>query len=162
MDHPELVRGQLERLLSDRRFPRSERLSRFLRYTIETTLAGRQDDLKEYSIALEVYDKPPSYDPAIDSLVRVEIGRLRTKLSDYYTKEGREDPIHIEFPKGSYVPIFRPQTAVIDKVSETLALEPSLRIGWNKNSSADWPSSPSRNCSRLLGISETKHLCVIY
>src|SRR3954451_14681459 len=84
----ELIRKQLERLLADARFLRSERLSRFLRYTVEKTLAGEADDLKEYTIATEVYGKSDTYDPSVNSLVRVEVSRLRNKLLDYYTTTG--------------------------------------------------------------------------
>ena len=109
---PALVREQLDRLLADSRFNRSERLSRFLRYTVEQTLSGAGDGLKEYTIALEVYDKAPSYDPSVDSVVRVEVRRLRAKLSDYYENTGRNDPLRIEFPKG-YVPVFIRQVPVV-------------------------------------------------
>lgn len=103
---PELIRGHLKRLLADPRFIRSERLSRLLCYTVEKSLAGESEQLKEYVIALEVFGRPSSYDPSVDSLVRVEVGRLRSKLVDYYGSSGRDDPIHIEFPKGTYAPRF--------------------------------------------------------
>src|SRR5262245_3714553 len=110
-DHPSglpatLIREQVERLLADIRFSRSQRLSRFLRYTVEKELNREGETLKEYLIALEVYDKPSSYDPTVDSLVRVEVSRLRSKLRDYYQTEGRSDPIRIDYPKGQYAPIF--------------------------------------------------------
>jgi TolB-like protein/cytochrome c-type biogenesis protein CcmH/NrfG len=109
--HADVVRDQLERLLADSRFVRSERLSRLLRYTVEKTLAGDGEQLKEYAIALEVYGKPPSYDPAVDSLVRVEVTRLRNKLLEYYATNGRDDRVRIEVPKGTYVPVFISQVA---------------------------------------------------
>lgn len=102
----ELVRGQLSRLLNDPRFARSQRLCSLLRYTVEKVLAGEAGQLKEYTIALEVYGKPPSYDPSVDSLVRVEVTRLRNKLLEYYSTEGSADPVRIEFPKGTYAPVF--------------------------------------------------------
>lgn len=111
---PEMIREHVERVLSDRRFVRSERLGRFLRYTVEKTLTGEGEALKEYLIALEVYDKPPSYDPSVDSLVRVEASRLRAKLFDYYGAEGSGDVVRLEFPKGSYAPVFRWAQPVAD------------------------------------------------
>ena len=110
----ELIRKQLERLLADARFVRSERLSRFLRYTVEKTLAGEGDDLKEYTIAVEVYGKSESYDPSVNSLVRVEVGRLRNKLLDYYTTTGRDQPVRIEFVRGKYAPVFTLQSTPRD------------------------------------------------
>jgi Tol biopolymer transport system component len=87
-------------------FSASERLSRFLRFVVEETLAGRGDRLKEYTIGVEVFDKGPSFDPRTDSSVRSEASKLRLKLRLYHETDGREDPVRIELPKGSYVPEF--------------------------------------------------------
>jgi TolB-like protein/Flp pilus assembly protein TadD len=78
-----------------------------LRFLVEETLAGRSDRLKEYVVGLEVFDRPDSYDPRLDSIVRVEARRLRAALNQYYANEGNADPIIIELPKGSYVTNFR-------------------------------------------------------
>jgi hypothetical protein len=102
----DFVQQQLEKILSNGRFRNSERLSRFLRFTVEETAAGRSDQLKEYFIGTEVFDRGASYDPRSDPIVRVEAGRLRTKLASYYEADGRADSVIIEFPKGSYVPVF--------------------------------------------------------
>ncbi len=82
-------------------------MSRFLRLAVTETLAGRTDRLKEYVIGVEVFDRPVSFDPAADPIVRVEARRLRTKLEKYYRSEGRHDDVIIELPKGGYVPVFR-------------------------------------------------------
>jgi serine/threonine-protein kinase len=79
---------------------------RFLRLAVERALEGRSDELKEYSIGLEVFDRPASYDPRVDPIVRVEARRLRSKLSAYYKGDGRNDPIVIEFRPGGYAPEF--------------------------------------------------------
>ncbi len=102
----EAIHGQLDRILNSALFAQSERLSRFLRYTVEETLQGRADRIKEYVLALDVFDRPESFDPQTDPIVRVHAGRLRAKLQEYYETAGREDPILIEFPKRSYVPTF--------------------------------------------------------
>jgi serine/threonine-protein kinase len=102
-----LVRSQLEKVLSSETFSRSGRLREFLRFTVENTLEGRSDDVKEYAIALSVFHRPETYDPKIDSLVRVEASKLRSKLALYYRTEGRDDPVAIDLPKGSYVPTFQ-------------------------------------------------------
>ncbi|MCW5980784.1 MAG: tetratricopeptide repeat protein [Bryobacteraceae bacterium] len=80
---------------------------RFLRFAVEEALAGRAGNLKEYAIGLAVFDRPPSYDPRIDPLVRVEARRLRDKLKTYYRTDGNADRLFIDFPKGSYAPQFR-------------------------------------------------------
>src|SRR6266571_9537 len=87
---PEAIRAQMERLVAGESFRRSPRLSRFLRYVVQETLDGRADQVKEYRIALDVFDRPESYDPQIDSLVRVEASKLRLKLGQYYAAAGLE------------------------------------------------------------------------
>jgi Tol biopolymer transport system component len=82
-----------------------------LRFTVESVLAGRGDQIKEYLLGVEVFDREVSYNPQIDPIVRVEAGRVRSKLKEYYEKEGRQDPVVIEFPKGSYVPVFEVRNA---------------------------------------------------
>ncbi len=106
---PEEVRAQLERVLSSAAFAGSNRLQLFLRHVTEQTLAGQAERLKGYSIGLEVFGKDPSFDPQADSLVRVEAGRLRKKLEQYYLEEGANDPIEIRLPKGGYAPAFHPK-----------------------------------------------------
>ncbi len=105
---PDEVRAQLERVLSSTAFAGSNRLQLFLRHVTEQTLAGQADRLKGYSIGLEVFGKDPSFDAQADSLVRVEAGRLRKKLEQYYQGEGANDPIEIRLPKGGYAPSFHP------------------------------------------------------
>src|ERR1043166_8523788 len=96
---------QLERILASEGFCGAERQRRFLRFIVEKTLAGESHEIKEYTIALDVYDRSASYNPRVDAIVRVEATRLRTKLRQYYETTGREDPVTIELPKGTYVPV---------------------------------------------------------
>ena len=103
------IRGQLSRIVESTVFAQSERLGRFLRFTIEMTLAGSGDQLKEYLIGTEVYDRKPPYHPNIDSIVRSEARRLRGKLKEYYESAGRNDPVFIYYRIGSYTPVFRRQ-----------------------------------------------------
>jgi TolB-like protein/Tfp pilus assembly protein PilF len=103
---PQAVRRQLERTLASRNFTSSRRLSRFLRFVVERHLEGRDDELKESVIALEVFGNR-DYDSNQDSIVRTEAGRLRARLAEYYGGEGRADTVIIEVPKGGYIPVFR-------------------------------------------------------
>jgi hypothetical protein len=102
-DH-EAIRAQLDRLLLSRQFQRSRRRRQFLEYIVNETLAGRSDRLTGYNVALDVFGRPDTFDPAIDPVVRVEAGRLRDKLREYYAGDGQRDPIHIDLPKGTYTP----------------------------------------------------------
>src|SRR4029078_9044451 len=79
-------------------------MQRFLEYIVVEALAGRSDRLKAYNIALEVFDRPETFDPIVDRVVRVEAARLRGKIREYYVAAGQGDPIHIDLPKGAYAP----------------------------------------------------------
>lgn len=84
----------------------AESLSRLLQYCAKQSLEHPDELLKEYQIAREVYRRGPDFDPQSDSCVRVQAGRLRTKLADYYANEGANDPVVVKFPKGGYHLIF--------------------------------------------------------
>lgn len=98
------IRAELERILSSRCFQQAGRSSEFLRFVVEQSLAGAADRLKGYTIAVEVFGRPPSFDAQADPLVRVEAGRLRRRLLEYYVAEGHANPLRIELPRGSYAP----------------------------------------------------------
>jgi TolB-like protein/Tfp pilus assembly protein PilF len=101
------ARRQLERVLESAGFSRNERLSGFLRFVVEGHLDGKDQELKESVIAIEVFGRPPDFDSRLDPVVRTEAARLRAKLNDYYMNEGKADALVIELPKGGYVPRFR-------------------------------------------------------
>jgi hypothetical protein len=105
------IREQLARVLESPIFARSDRLARFLRFTVDTALAGKGTVLKEYLIGTEVYDRKPPYHPSVDSIVRSEARRLRSKLRQYYESAGKDDPVFIYYRIGSYIPAFRPHRA---------------------------------------------------
>jgi TolB-like protein len=110
---PQEVRESLARMLSSRQFASAERRRKLLEYLVDEALAGRGGDLKEYKIGVDVYGRDAStYDPRVDPVIRVDIGRLRTKLAEYYAGEGRNDAVRIELPKGSYSVLFQPAPAV--------------------------------------------------
>ena len=99
--------AQLQRILGSSVFTRSRRLREFLAYIVRETLEDRAGELKEYALAVAVFGRLQSFDPRIDPIVRVDAGRLRARLKEYYRNEGRNDPVYIDCVKGSYVPIFR-------------------------------------------------------
>src|ERR1700676_2308550 len=103
------ARQLLIRVLASSGFARNERMAQFLRFVVERHLAGKDSELKESVIAMEVFGRRPDHDLTRDSIVRTEAGRLRSRLSEYYTSEGKDDPMIIELPKGGYVPVFRRQ-----------------------------------------------------
>ncbi len=100
------VQDQLNHILASPGFRGSPRLQRFLRFAVERALAGEADQLKEYNVGRDVFDRGENYDPRVESIVRVEAQRLRRKLKEYYQTHGRTEPIVIAFEPGSYVPTF--------------------------------------------------------
>jgi TolB-like protein/Tfp pilus assembly protein PilF len=102
MPEPQAVRAELERVLASAPFAGSHRSQRFLTYVVENSFEDAHESLKEYAIAVEVFERDASYDPAIDATVRVEAGRLRARLREYYAEQGRNDTLVIDVPKGSY------------------------------------------------------------
>jgi TolB-like protein/Flp pilus assembly protein TadD len=122
----ELIRTELEKILASRIFAHSDRPSRFLRFVVEHTLSEDATSLKEYSIATAVLDRSESFDPRIDPIVRVEAGRLRSRLNQYYKAEGSDDPVVIDLPKGHYAPVFherRPPSHSSEKFPAEVAQE---------------------------------------
>jgi TolB-like protein/Flp pilus assembly protein TadD len=105
--HDQAARRQLERVVASSGFARNERLSRFLTFVVERHLDGREDEIKESVIAVEVFGRAPGYDSKKDAIVRTEAARLRARLAEYYLEEGKGDPLVIEIPKGRYAPVLR-------------------------------------------------------
>jgi adenylate cyclase len=103
---PDAVRDQLRRIVGCRGFDASKRNRLFLHYIVEETLAGRGGRIKAYTIATTVFGRDKDFDPQLDSIVRIEAGRLRRSLERYYFTAGEKDPIRIMIPTGSYVPSF--------------------------------------------------------
>jgi len=102
------VRETLERLLASETFGRSERARRLLRYLVEREQAGEADRLKGLSIAMDVFGKDGDFDASTDAVVRVQAGRLRELLEQYFANEGIAEPVRIAIPRGGYVPSYEP------------------------------------------------------
>ena len=100
----EAVRQQLESLAQSDSFAQAPRLMKFLHYIVEAELAGESSRLNQYRLAIDVMDRDQTFDPATDSCVRVEAGRLRAKLREYYGTQGADDALRFELPKGRYNP----------------------------------------------------------
>jgi hypothetical protein len=103
---PEQLSQQIDNLIKSHSLRGSESLCKLLQYLAKQSLSDPEAPLKEYQIATEVYGRPADFDPQTDSTIRVQAGRLRVKLADYYATEGAADPIVVKIPKGSYHLIF--------------------------------------------------------
>ena len=103
---PAEVRAAVQRLCHSESLSGSEKLVHFLDFVVETTLSGDARHLKETVVGVSVFGRPPDYDPKADTIVRSQAWRLRSKLTQYYHAEGAQDPVIIDLPRGSYVPVF--------------------------------------------------------
>jgi TolB-like protein/predicted Zn-dependent protease len=102
-----LIRQELARLLASQTFHAAKGQKRFLWFVVEQTLAGRVQELKEYTVGVQVFKRGPQFDPRLDTIVRVEARKLRTRLAKYYQGEGKLNPLRIALSSRGYVPIFR-------------------------------------------------------
>src|ERR1700733_4620387 len=127
---PESIRATLDKILSSPGFANADRLSRFLRYTVEETLNGQTDKLKESLLGIDVFGRKPTYDPRVDAVVRTEAVKLRARLREYYESEGREDRIVIDLPKGGYIPPFAHLEKPAAEAAAPIIAEPPRRREW--------------------------------
>lgn len=123
----EEARAALALVLGSSIFEPASRATEFLRFVVEETLAGRGGRLKGYTIAVEVFDRPPDFDSQTDPVVRVEAGRLRRRLMEYYMGDGRNDPVRIELPRGGYMPRFKYSSAALAERAAESGLKGRLR-----------------------------------
>lgn len=119
------IRTQLEKIVSSPDFKSAARLRDFLRFVVNEGLDGRADNLKAYTIGVEVFDRPEDFDPITDTIVRVNAGKLRRTLERYYLIQGKQDRILISIPKGRYVPLF--QIRELEKTKEDVLSDKMTR-----------------------------------
>jgi hypothetical protein len=100
------IKRQMETILDSDRFRQAKSLEKFLRYVVTRKLDGAENELKEYTIGMEVFHRGADYDPRRDAVVRVQANVLRKRMASYYEEEGAGDELIIEMPKGHYVPRF--------------------------------------------------------
>lgn len=99
------VKTQLDRILASSEFVAGKRLSQFLRYVVGQSLNGRSERIKQYTVAVEALGYGVDFNPQTNPTVRILARRLRRALDQYYHAQGIKDPIRIDIPKGSYIPI---------------------------------------------------------
>ena len=133
---PSAIRAGLDRVVSSNPFNTSPKLTSFLRFVVESTLAGRGERLKGYTIGVEALGRGENFNPQIDPIVRVEAIRLRAGLVRYYAGAGAHDPLVIEMPRGHYVTQFRyrirsgamPERAIWRQIVQTIHRFLNLRV----------------------------------
>lgn len=132
MDRGETIGSWVERVLQSKTFHNAPSSRRLLRYLSDHFVAGDADQLKEYTIGVDAFGKPVDYDPRVDSTVRIQIGRLRQKLSEYYRDEGRDDAVVVDLPKGRFSLICgtRPAEPEVTGEEPVTAAPPEVRNHW--------------------------------
>jgi hypothetical protein len=130
-------------MLGSPTFRRKPRVSAFLEHAVSETLTGNEMRLKEYSIAVSVFGRPEDFDPRMDSIVRVEARRLRQTVDAYYRTDGTDDPLIIQFRRGTYVPAFVPRTARIGQMEQLAAGAGGLLVGV-MSASEGWAAGAGR------------------
>src|SRR5215813_3184328 len=152
--------AQLERILHSRALHGSESLRSFLQFVVLKTIDDHEDQLKEYTIATEVFGRGDTYNPKIDSVVRVQAGRLRSKLQEYYATEGKLDTIVIDLPKGHYKPVFL-STEIAPPAEFVTSHSPSPNGAENVSSYVAWPASKRVDRAWLIGLSTAVILLIV-
>jgi hypothetical protein len=115
---------QVQRIVQSKVFRTSEVHRNLLQYLAEKSLSGTADSLKEYTVGLDVFAKPESYDPRQESVVRMHVGRLRQKLAEYYRLEGADDPIFVDVPKGGFRVTFETREIQPEGIAATVEAAP--------------------------------------
>src|SRR5437879_4995732 len=105
--HSDECLRQIQRILQSETFRNATSLQQLLQFLASRALAPNADHLKEYTIGVEAFGRPDDFDPKTDTIVRVQIHRLRQKLKEYYETDGGRDAILVEIPKGHYLPTFQ-------------------------------------------------------
>lgn len=137
----ELLRDErwqlVQRIVSSAPFHKSNRLRELLQYVTERTIHGYSHELTEQQIGEALFRKPIGYSPLEDSSVRVHVRQLRLKLHEYFDEDGRNEPLTLEIPKGSYAPVFRPAEQRSPAGAEVVRL-PLTRRAWHRHPAIPW------------------------
>jgi hypothetical protein len=134
----ELLLEQINRLVSSHALHGSESLCKLLRYLAKHAVDHPGAPIKEFQIATEVFGRSPDFDPQLDSMVRVQAGRLRSKLTEYYSSDGLEDSIVVELPKGTYVLAFHPRNVSPPKSSSASVKSAGSQETGEKSTERRW------------------------
>jgi adenylate cyclase len=120
---PEEIRAQLVSIFTSNEFQAARRLQDFLRYVVEKSLQDEQNTIKQFTIAIDVYNRPDSFEPKSDPLIRIEAQRLRRALARFYENNSDADVL-IHIPRGTYVPQFSWNKTSINTEPDKSASQP--------------------------------------
>jgi hypothetical protein len=141
------IRAAVDHIIVSPGFRHSPQLVSFLRFVVDTTLAGKATSIKSYSVGIEALGRREDFDPDSDPIVRVEAGRLRRALVCYYAGEGAGHPIVVEIPLGHYVPMFyyRKYPYLASKLATIVGRQPIRLIDvWTRSYLHKWVGNLGR------------------
>jgi len=142
------VLQQLQRILESPEFDATPAQRAFLDYVIKRTVEGKADEIKAYTVATDVFGRGKDFDQSIDPIVSIQANRLRRALERYYLVAGQQDPIHIDIPKGTYVPVFTEQIQPPENTAAAVERQPDIRT------QDSWPTLLIRQFKNLTGKPE--------
>src|SRR5580693_7008082 len=147
----ESIQQQIERIVHSEQFRSSEVLRRLLTFLSEKAIAGEADNLKEYVVAIDGLGKSSTYDPQHNSAVRIQMGRLRQRLGEYYRSEGKNDPMIVDLPKGRFRLTFEQRSLAPTFAEETSSSSSPLTPPINVPDSAPNRTPGSLSLRLLVG-----------
>ncbi len=150
----EKIQEQLQRILASPEFQATDRQREFLQFVVAETIAGRDQEIKGYTVATQVFGRKEDFDQATDPIVSIQANKLRRALERYYLVAGTQDPVCIDIPKGTYVPTFCEHIGVeLDRTSRSA-------VGSEIRFEGSWPSVLVRTFKNLTGDPELNYLTV--
>ncbi len=152
-DRHRQILQQLEKILSSAEFYATEQQKNFLIFVVKESLAGRADQIKGYTVATQVFGRDQEFDPQIDPIVSVQANKLRRALEHYYLVDGQKDPVLIDIPKGTYVPVFIERYTVAADADKLEDLSGS-------DTSEKWPALLILPFSNRTGDPDNNYLCM--
>jgi len=150
----EKIQQQLQRILTSPEFQATDRQREFLQFVVTETIAGRDQEIKGYTVATQVFGRKEDFDQAIDPIVSIQANKLRRSLERYYLIAGTQDPVRIDIPKGTYVPTFCEQIGIESDGTYSSDLGSEIRF------EGSWPSMLVRTFKNLTGDPELNYLTV--
>src|SRR6266567_4831499 len=127
----------VQRIVCSAPFQKSTRLRELLQYIVEQTMHGNAHELTEQHIGNALFHKPSDYSPLEDSSVRVHVRQLRLKLHEYFNEDGRNEPVILDIPKGSYAPVFR-AVHKVDPLPPAIELKTIPALAWRHRAMLPW------------------------
>jgi len=150
----EEIQKQLRRILDSPEFQATDRQREFLQFVVLETLAGRSYEIKGYTVATQVFGRKEDFDQTIDPIVSIQANKLRRAIERYYLVAGKQDPIHIDIPKGTYVPTFYEQTGIKSDTTPRISKSPVVSF------EGPWPTVLVRPFQNLTGDSAINYWAV--